>query len=62
MIPDGVGYPDSPADLRPALGLILPDDALVSVRLALDPVLKYATRLGELSNNFVATFAISMTG
>ena len=54
-------YPDSRADLRPALGLVLPDDALVPVRLALDPVLKYATRLRELSNNLVATlsFAIS---
>ena len=45
----------------PALGLVLPDDALVPVHLALDPVLKNATRLGELSNNLVATlsFAIS---
>ncbi len=54
-------YPDNPADLRPALGLVLPDDPLVPVRLTFDPVLKYATRLGELSNNLVATlsFAIS---
>ena len=31
------------------------------IRLALDPVLKYAARLGKLSNNLVATptFAIS---
>lgn len=45
----------------PAFGLILPDDALVPVDLVLDPILKYATRLGELSNNLVATlsFAIS---
>jgi len=51
----------SRADLGPALGLVLPDDALVPVHLALDPVLKYATRLGELSNDLVATlsFAIS---
>ena len=46
--------------LLPALGLVLPDDALVPVNLALDPVLKYATRLGELLNNFVATFAVSI--
>jgi hypothetical protein len=45
----------------PALGLVLPDNALVPIDLVLDPVLKYATRLGELSNNLVATlsFAIS---
>ena len=45
----------------PALGLVLPNDALVPVHLALDPVLKNATRLGELSNDLVATlsFAIS---
>ena len=63
MIPDGLGlvrrYADSRADLKPALGLVLADDALVPVHLALDPVLKYATRLGELLNNFVATFALS---
>ena len=41
----------------PALGLVLPDDTLVPVHLALDPVLKYATRLGELSNNLVATLS-----
>src|SRR6202049_762538 len=54
-------YPDSRANLRPTLGLVLSDDALVPVHLALDPVLKYATRLGKLSNNLVATlsFAIS---
>src|SRR5260370_13742444 len=47
--------------IGPALGLVLPDDALVPVHLALDPVLKNATRLGELSHNLVATlsFAIS---
>src|SRR5438477_8266842 len=43
----------------PALVLVLTDDALYPVRLALDPVLKYATRLGELLNNPVATFALS---
>jgi hypothetical protein len=49
--------------LLPALGLVLPDDALVPVNLALDPVLQYATRLGELLNNFVTTFALStLTG
>ena len=54
---------DQHLKLLPALGLVLPDDALVPVNLALDPVLKYATRLGELLNNFVATFAIAtMTG
>ena len=49
------------AELRPALRLVLPDDALMPVHLALDPVLKHATRLGEQSNNLVATrsFAIS---
>jgi len=44
----------------PALGLVLPDDALVPVHLALDPVLKYATRLGELSNNLVATLSFAI--
>jgi hypothetical protein len=44
-----------------ALGLILPDDALVPVDLIPDSVLRYATRLGELSNDLVATlcFVIS---
>jgi len=50
----------SRADLGPALGLVLPDDALVPVHLALDPVLKYATRLGELSNNLVATLSFAI--
>ena len=47
--------------MRPVFDLVLPDDALVSIHLALDPVLKYATGLGDLSNNLVATlsFAIS---
>jgi len=52
--------PNSRADLRPALGLVLTDDALVPVQLALDPVLKYATRLGELSNNLVATLSFAI--
>ena len=46
--------------LLPALGLVLPDDALVPVNLVLDPVLKYATRLRKLSNNLVAAFAVSI--
>ncbi len=50
----------SRADLGPALGLVLPDDALVPVQLALDPVLKYAPRLGELSNNLVATLSFAI--
>ena len=33
----------------------------MAVRLALDPVLKYATRLGELSNNLVATPSFAVT-
>jgi hypothetical protein len=43
----------------PALGLVLPDDTLMPVQFALDPVLKHAACLGELSNNLVATFAFS---
>jgi hypothetical protein len=45
----------------PALGLVLPDDALVPVDLVLDSVLKYATGLGELSNNLVATFSFAIS-
>src|SRR5947208_16762930 len=41
----------------PALGLVLADDALVPVQLALDPVLKNAARLGELSDDLVAPLA-----
>jgi hypothetical protein len=41
--------------------LVLPDDALVPVRLALDPVLKYAARLGELPNNLVATLSFAVS-
>src|SRR6266581_614280 len=51
----------SRADLGPALGLVLPDDTLVPVHFALDPVLKYATRLGELSNNLVATLSFNIS-
>ncbi len=53
--------PNSRADLRPALGLVLTDDALMPVHLALDPVLKYATRLGELSNDLVATLSFNIS-
>jgi hypothetical protein len=51
---------DQHLKLLPALGLVLPDDALVPVNLALDPVLKYATRLRKLSNNLEAAFAVSI--
>jgi hypothetical protein len=54
-------YPDSRANLRPTLGLVLSDDALVPVHLALDPVLKYAIRLGELPNNLVATLSFTIS-
>jgi hypothetical protein len=47
--------------LLPALGLVLPDDAHMTVRLALDPVLKYATCLGELLNNPVAALSVSIS-
>jgi len=42
-----------------AAELVFADDALVPVRLALDPVFSMFARFGELSNNLVATlFAV----
>ena len=43
--------------LLPALDLVFPNDAFMAVCLALDAVLKRVARLGELSNNFVATLS-----
>ena len=43
--------------LLPALDLVFPNDAFMAVCLALDAVLKRVARLGELSNNLVATLS-----
>jgi hypothetical protein len=43
------------AVLLASLDLVFSDDALVSVHLALDSILRHFIRFGELFNNLVAT-------